>query len=61
MNMKIKERYLKSPNETYGDEKELLWKNTLNVVNSRLDIAEGKSSELKDTVIATIQNNSQRG
>lgn len=27
-------------------------KNILNVINSRLDIAEGKSSELKDIAIA---------
>lgn len=32
-------------------------KNILNVINTRLNNAEGKISELKDTAIATIQNN----
>lgn len=32
-------------------------KNILNVINIRLDNAEGKISELKDIAITTIQNN----
>lgn len=36
-------------------------KNTLNVINSNLDLAEEKINKVKDTEMETIHNDTQRG